>query len=158
VELRPILTPKPLSEQDKRALVELLRRIEEALESGAEEAASAIDEFNEKTERDYRPEHFFEYWEAMSAEEFVEAAYFKSPGRVADITREELIEVVRRAMKVIAHQSFYMELFDDNVPRPAASNLIFYPPDDQQDVGTWDPTPEEIVDLALSYEAIALPG
>lgn len=52
----------------------------------------------------------------------------------------------------------YMVVFDCNVPRPHASNLIFYPADYDGDNDTWgggkpicdyDPSPEQIVDWAL---------
>ena len=52
-----------------------------------------------------------------------------------------------------------MAKFDANVPMPKASNLIFYPPDYDADsnswgggrpVGEYDPTPEEIVEWALT--------
>ncbi len=40
-----------------------------------------------------------------------------------------------------------MAIFDANVPVPKASMLLYYPPND--DGRDWDPTPEQIVDLAL---------
>ena len=51
-----------------------------------------------------------------------------------------------------------MEIFDRNVPRPNASNLIYYPPDYDASSNSWDggrmmgeydPTPEQIVAWAL---------
>ncbi len=51
-----------------------------------------------------------------------------------------------------------MAVFECNVPRPHASNLIFYPADYDSNNDTWgngkpisdyDPNPEEIVDCAL---------
>lgn len=85
----------------------------------------------------------------------------KSVRPVADVTREELIEVVRRAMPQNGHPDAeaYLAIFDANVSRPKASNLIFYPADYDPDTNTWgggrpmgeyDPTPEEIVDSALA--------
>lgn len=77
-----------------------------------------------------------------------------------DVTREELVEIVRRAMKpdrVGLHEA-YMVVFDCNVPRPHASNLIFYPADYDHCSDTWDggkpmsdydPSPEQIVGWAL---------
>jgi len=81
-------------------------------------------------------------------------------GPVRDVSREELVEVVRRAMKpdrAGLHEA-YMAVFDCNVPRPHASNLIFYPADYDYSSNTWgggkqlrdyDPSPEQIVDWAL---------
>ncbi|QLG88020.1 hypothetical protein HQ393_06960 [Chitinibacter bivalviorum] len=79
---------------------------------------------------------------------------------VPDVTREELIEIVRRAMKpdrTGLHEA-YMAILDCNVPRPHASNLLFYPVDYEHSSNTWgggkpmsdyDPSPEQIVDWAL---------
>ena len=53
----------------------------------------------------------------------------------------------------------YMAVFDANVPLKRASNLIYYPPDYDPATNTWgggrpaneyDPTPEQIVEWALS--------
>jgi hypothetical protein len=79
---------------------------------------------------------------------------------VLDVTREELVEIVRRAMKpdrVGSHEA-YMALFDRNVPLPHASNLIFYPADyddrndtwgDGKPISDYDSSAEQIVDWAL---------
>ena len=78
-----------------------------------------------------------------------------------DVTREELLEVVRRAMPGNGDPRFeaYMAIFDVNVPPPGASTLIFYPLDYDAATNTWgggrqmgdhDPTPDEILDLAMS--------
>lgn len=78
-----------------------------------------------------------------------------------DITREELVEIVRRAMPQngFPDSEDYELIFDANVPCPNASNLIFYPPDHDGRTNTWgggrmtseyDPTPEQIVDWALA--------
>lgn len=79
----------------------------------------------------------------------------------SNVTRDELIEVVRRAMPQNgdAQAEVYMAIFDANVPRKGASNLIFEPPDYDEASNTWDggrpigeydPTPEQIVDWVLS--------
>jgi hypothetical protein len=79
----------------------------------------------------------------------------------ANVTREELLEILRRAMPENGDPDFeaYMAIFDANVPLKAASNLIFYPLDYDAATNTWgggrkigeyDPTPEQIVDWALT--------
>lgn len=79
-----------------------------------------------------------------------------------NVTREELAEVVRRAMPQygdLQDYQAYMAIFDTNVPLAQASNLIFYPLDYNPRTNTWgggrqmgeyDPTPEEIVEWALT--------
>ena len=58
-----------------------------------------------------------------------------------------------------------MAVFDCNVPRPHASNLIFYPADYDHRSNTWgggkpmrdyDPSPEQIVEWALDVTAFRL--
>lgn len=80
---------------------------------------------------------------------------------VPDITREELIEIVRRLTPTdelfdAENEPYWVALFEANTPRPNAANLIYYPPDDHPDDASWKPTPAQVVDLALSYRAIEL--
>lgn len=83
---------------------------------------------------------------------------------INDVTRDELIEIVRRAMPQNGYPDAeaYMAILDKNVPRSGASNLIFYPPDYDDAANTWgggrmmgeyDPTPEQIVDWALQPDS-----
>lgn len=74
--------------------------------------------------------------------------------RVPDITRDELAEIVRRILdceRSEEEQDHYVLVFETNVIRPGALDLIFYPPD-----GLEDATPEQIVDAAQAYRPIAL--
>src|SRR5262249_34243353 len=79
---------------------------------------------------------------------------------VENVSRAELVEVVRRAIPTTGDPDYqaYMAIFDANVPTPHASNLIFYPTDYDEETNTWgggqpigvyDPTPEQIVEWAL---------
>jgi hypothetical protein len=66
------------------------------------------------------------------------------------LTREELIEAVRRIMEVEGDEGELDELLDvvqANVPHPAVADLIYWPPEGK------DLTPEEVVDQALAYRA-----
>jgi hypothetical protein len=75
--------------------------------------------------------------------------------------REHLIALVRQIMAVDPpteeEQNRLIHLFEANVPRPGASDLIFWPktvPGVDRELSA-----EEVVDLALSYKPIALgPG
>ena len=75
------------------------------------------------------------------------------------LDRDQLIGLVQRIMCAdaateIEHQRL-IELFEDRVPHPEASDLIYYP--DRHFDG--EPTPEQVVDAALAYRAIELgPG
>jgi hypothetical protein len=73
-------------------------------------------------------------------------------------TREELVEIARRWLPTSAaydpeHESWWTAVFEANVPRPAATNVAFYPPDGVADE---DVTPEWIVEYALAYRPIEL--
>ncbi len=76
--------------------------------------------------------------------------------RVPDVTREELIEVTRRAMSYDSDAEAYRRILDVNVPRPHASSLLFHPPEDetigwQGTISEYDPTPEQIVEWAFMW-------
>ncbi|MCX4904057.1 hypothetical protein [Streptomyces sp. NBC_00878] len=71
---------------------------------------------------------------------------------LGDLTREQLVALVRRIIDFDGtdEEADAMEaLFESSVPYPGAYSLIYHS----------DPelTPEEIVDKALSHQAIALP-
>jgi Colicin immunity protein / pyocin immunity protein len=72
------------------------------------------------------------------------------------IDRDQLIELVERIMSAEGESQEEADrlvgLFAENVPHPRASDLIFYP---EEEFGH-EPTPEEVVDRALSYRATAL--
>jgi hypothetical protein len=64
------------------------------------------------------------------------------------LSREELVEAVRRIMEVDGDAGELDELLDvvqANVPHPAVEDLIYWPPDEK------DLTPEEVVEQALAY-------
>jgi hypothetical protein len=77
------------------------------------------------------------------------------------MSREELIELVERIMRAEGETEEQadqlIDLFEANVPRPEASDLIFHP---EQALGDAYPgrelTAAEVVDFALSYRPIAL--
>ncbi|MEJ7568467.1 MAG: hypothetical protein WKF41_09400 [Gaiellaceae bacterium] len=78
------------------------------------------------------------------------------------MTRQDLIALVRRIRAIDAGESdedrdHLMDVFTDNVPHPSAYHLLLTP-----ELVTFDDrrvTDEEVVDIALSYEPIALgPG
>jgi hypothetical protein len=83
--------------------------------------------------------------------------------RPGDLSREELIALVARIMRAEddeEEQDRLVEIFQDSVVHPAASDLIYWP-DRVPEVpeGRREFTPEEVVDLALAYKPIELgPG
>ncbi|MER6421145.1 hypothetical protein [Streptomyces sp. NPDC001137] len=69
---------------------------------------------------------------------------------VADITRDELVEIVRRLLTSSAESSYYLRLLEANVSHPRVSDLVFHPSGILQ-----DPSAEQIIDEALKYRPIA---
>ncbi|MQA39945.1 hypothetical protein [Rugamonas aquatica] len=156
MELRQELTPPQLDEQ----LVDRLAQLADAIDGNPSQAQCA--EFNKLAGTEL-PVNFFQgVYGSENHTNFVRRVLRKQRIKpVPDVTREELVEIVRRAMKPDRsglHEA-YMAVFDCNVPRPHASNLIFYPADYDHNSDTWgggkpmndyDPSPEQIVDWALN--------
>lgn len=127
-------------------LADLANRVDGA---SPEEAADDVAEFNRLagtsfTSRDFQGIHGAERHEA-----WVKRVLYGQLIRAADgVTRDELIEVVRRAKPSggsFAEHEAYLAIFDANVALPDASNLIFYPPAELGD----DPDPERLVAWVL---------
>lgn len=69
------------------------------------------------------------------------------------LSREELIELVEKIRRVENSEEeidAMLDLLEWNVPDPEVSNLIYWSKEDL--------TSEQIVDRALSYKPILLPG
>ena len=158
MNLRPELQPLKLDRVLAVRLAELAAKIDGARPGEWDEWLA---EFNQLAKTSIPFEHFQGIYGAEDHIDWVRRIlHDRSTQPVADITREELIEIVRRAMPQNRYPDAeaYMAIFDRNVLRSGASNLIFYPPDYDDATNTWgsgrmmgeyDPTPEQIVDWAL---------
>jgi hypothetical protein len=157
MELRPELMPPVLDEQ----LVARLTNLAANLDGNPDEDMRA--EFNRLAGTDIPMTEFQGIYGGVDHEDYVRRVlYYQQIKPVADVTRAELAEVVRRAMptnEFFDQHEAYMAVFDVNVPLEGASNLIFYPPDYDDGTNTWasgrpigeyDPTPEQIVEWALA--------
>jgi len=148
MHLRKELLPTERTDEFKAMLKLRIQLIEQKLANG-EDATNEIKEFNAITGREYKLDYFQDYWTFMSIDEFVKEVSSPVPKKIADITKEELMEVVRRIKDVETYKEdteFYLQLFEANVIMPEVSDLIF-----------WDElTPEEVVEKALSYKPISL--
>ena len=81
----------------------------------------------------------------------------------AEPDREELIALVDRIMRAQddeAEEDRLVQLFEDSVTHPAATDLIFYPHEHfGPEYRNRMPTPAQVVDAALAYQPIQLgPG
>lgn len=151
VDLRPELLPPPVSRQRLDELCAEVERIADLLAARPEAAGEAIEAFNAMTGHDYVVLDFAEYYGSRSLEEFGREAAQSARPVVADVTRDELVEIVRRLLTVSPESDYYLRLLEANVSHPRVSDLVFHPSDDLQDASA-----EQIVDEALKYRPIAL--
>ncbi|WP_351234572.1 hypothetical protein [Streptomyces sp. NPDC002133] len=151
MDLRPELLPPPVSRQRLDELSCEIDRITDLLAVRSGAADEAIRAFNAMTGHDYVAFDFAHYHGSRSVEEFAKEAARPARPRVADITRDDLVEIVRRILAASSESDYYLCLLEANVLHPGVSGLIFHPPEDLQDASA-----EEIVDEALRYRPIAL--
>jgi hypothetical protein len=149
VELRDVLVRRPVTPERRVAIGEAILRIEELVDRGSDVTA-AVEKLNETTGHNFGVDDFRSHCGAPDREALIERACVPPPVRLPDITRNELVEVVRH---IVADPTddWYIEAFERNTVMPGASELIFHPPPELRDA-----TAEEIVDAALAYRPIAL--
>ncbi|MFI6053439.1 hypothetical protein ACIBCO_25560 [Streptomyces violascens] len=150
MDLRPELLPPPVSRQRLGELCAEVMRIAELLETGPELAIEAIAAFNEMSGHGYVALDFAEYDASRSREEFAREAARPARPVVPDITRDKLVEIVRRLLTAGPESDWYLCLLEANIRHPRVSDLVFHPSDDLQDASA-----EQIVDEALKYRPVA---
>ena len=158
MDLRPELQPPQLDECLVDRLADLAASIDGARPGEWEEQ---LEEFNRLAGTAIPFEHFQGIYGGEDHADWVRRLlYGQQIKSASDVTREELIEVVRRAMPQNGHPKMdaYMAILDANASRSGASDLIFYPPDydaatntwgDGREMGEYDPTPEQIAEWAM---------
>ncbi|KIZ17585.1 hypothetical protein [Streptomyces natalensis] len=151
MDLRPELLPPPVNRQRLDELCAEVERIADLLEAAPEVAGEAIAAFNAMTGHDYLALDFAEYHGSRSLEEFAREAARPARPVVADITRDELVEIVRRLLIAAPESGYYLRLLEANVSHPRVSNLVLHPSDHLQGASA-----EQIVDEALTYRPVAL--
>ena len=167
MDLRPELMPPALDEALVRRLARLAARLDGRSPAWQEELA----EFNRLAGTALPIDDFQGIYGAEDHEDWVRRVlYHKVIKPAPGISREDLTEVVRRAMsrsESFADREAYRAVFDANVPLENASNLLFYPPDYDPATNTWgggraireyDPTPEGVVAWALAPDDSASHG
>lgn len=139
---------------DRQRLEELCAQIERIaglVSADPEGADEAIDSFNTRTGHEYGVHSFATYHGSTSLEEFATEAARPARPVVADVTRDELAEIVRRLRDGHPESDYYLRLLEANVPHPRVSDLLHHPPEHLQDASA-----ERIVDEALGYRPIEL--
>ncbi|GAB2635360.1 hypothetical protein ABI214_25230 [Prescottella soli] len=151
VDLRAELLPPSVSQQRLDELCREISRIADLVLCGSESAGQEIEAFNARTGHDYAALDFVEYDESRDLAEFaLEVARPVRP-RIADMTTDELVEIVGRILAGDPDSDYYLRLLDANMAHPRVSDLIFHPPAELRDASA-----EQIVDEALRYRPIAL--
>lgn len=97
MDLRPELLPPQIEQWRIKEISGEISRIADMIHSGQQaEADLAITAFNAEVGHDYGPTDFLEYNGSRSIEEFALEAARPAWPRTDDVSRAELIEVVRR--------------------------------------------------------------
>ncbi|MFJ3205890.1 hypothetical protein [Streptomyces sp. NPDC086989] len=151
MDLRPELLPPLVSRQRLDELCAEVERIADLLETRREAAGEAITTFNAMTGHDCGALDFGEYGGNRSLEKFAQEAARPARPVVADITRDELVEIVRRLLLAYPESDHYARLLEANVSHPRVSGLVFHPSNNLRGASA-----EQIVDEALKYRPIAL--
>ncbi|QKW33764.1 hypothetical protein HUT06_06725 [Actinomadura sp. NAK00032] len=147
MDLRPELLPPTAAPERLAELASEIERIADLLARG-EPAAAAIDEFNQATGHAYTTHDFTDHLDRRTLDEFALEAARPAHPRVADITRAELAEIVRRIQAADPETDYYSRVLDASVSSPDWAALIFHTPalDD----------PDQIADEILAHRPIAL--
>ncbi|MEV6056697.1 hypothetical protein [Streptomyces sp. NPDC052107] len=149
MELRRELLPPPVPAERLAEVGAEIERIEALLREDEEVGRRAVDAFNAATGHAYDPFAFLEWWAARDLEEFALEAARPAWPRVPDITRDELIEIVRRMRAGYAtgdpDADYYRLVLEVNVAHPRSFGVT------EQDA-----PPERIVDELLAHRPIAL--
>ncbi|MFE0462783.1 hypothetical protein ACFW1A_26370 [Kitasatospora sp. NPDC058965] len=151
MDLRAELMPPPVSRQRLDELGAEIVRIADLVVCGAGTRDEEIAAFNARTGHDYGALDFAEYDGGRDLVEFALEAARPARPRVADVTADELVEIVRKILAGDPESDFYLRLLEANVTHPRVGDLIFRPP-----AGLRDASAERIVDEALRYRPIAL--
>ncbi len=135
----------------------LTRKIIHAIDNEADSAELIAEMASLARRKDFDRDFFATLHCRCSVEDFATEAALPMPQHVPDLSRDELIEIVRLAKSSgYVLSIYYRELFDRNVPMPGASGLLDYPENWKRgmDLSKYDPTPEEIVDRATAAKNI----
>ncbi|WP_329587943.1 hypothetical protein OG500_37935 [Kitasatospora sp. NBC_01250] len=151
VDLRVELVPPSVSRQQLEELCGEIVRISDLVLRRAENAGEEIVAFNARTGHDYAVLDFAEYDGGRDLVEFALEAARPARPRIADVTTDELVEVVCRILAGGPESNYYLRLLGANVTHPRVSDLIFHPP-----AGLRDASAEQIVNEALKYRPVVL--
>jgi hypothetical protein len=152
MELRPELTPPALDAAKVARLAKLAARLDGARPGQWEDDLA---EFNRLARTAILIEEFRGIYGGEDHEDWVRRILYRQSLVPTDLSREEMVEIVLRAVTANSNpdSDFYLELFLVNCKHPAGSDLIFWPNLVPELPQGREPTAEEIADLALGRRA-----
>ena len=152
MDLRPELEPE---EPSKEKAMELLALIESIVTSGGNDML-LLQRFTQLTGYRRDMEDFKALRPGSGKHALFQEVKYGQPARLADISRDELVEIASRALLNIdkpAILNWYALALDRNVVMPSASDLLFFPPGDLPvETVDYEPDPSEIIDRILAYK------
>lgn len=166
MKLRSELQPPKLDEELVSQLSELANSIDGA---DSQSASQLVENFNSLSGLTMNYIDFQGIYGAEQHSDWVRRILSLKLVKIVDnVTRDELIEVLRRTeitpdmtQEEYLKAEAYEIVFNANVPMPNASSLLYYPLDYDARSNTWNggrpiseysPSLEEVVDTALSYK------
>ena len=158
--MRRELMPPVLDDATVARLARLADQVVDLIE-GKGEFRPAMMRFNVEAGTDWTAADFVEGVASVGTREFAKRALTRRPGRVADVTYEELLEVVRRVMEGEGSESeiqFWIDLLQANLPVRSVSNLIYWPWGCPEPAGARKATAREVLDAALAGRGVVGEG
>ena len=169
VELEPQIR---VAEELFSRVFDLISLFDEGYENeDKEKMDEAIHQMNLLTGKDILPEELFEYWEAESQEELAFKLSLPEPLKVDHITKEELVEIIRR-MQSFDDDGIPDKLSIPGVPLSSVLTCSYYDPLLKRHFSYPDPldllerqlingeyteySAGEIADIIMSHRAIML--
>jgi hypothetical protein len=154
VELRPELTPPALDQAVIARLARLADRLDGAKPGQRDDELA---EFNRLAGTALPLSDFQGIHKSEGPEDFVRRVLFqRSLSPDPSLTRAEMAEIVSRVMACGEDHDFYLELFLVNCKHPSGSDLIYWPDLVPELPQGRQPTAEEIADLAMGGEGLAI--
>ncbi|HEY1012931.1 MAG TPA: hypothetical protein VGE07_09540 [Herpetosiphonaceae bacterium] len=146
--IRPELLPPPVAPE---RLAEAAALVGEILHDhfAGQDPSAALAALNRLTGRGYALQEIVEPCHDGDVAVFAERALLPDPVRVADVSDEELLEIIALVAgceRGEAEIDYWLEFLVRNLPHPAISDLIFWA----------NLTPAEILAAAKAYQPIRL--
>ena len=175
MKLRFELEPRiDIAEKLFPQVIELISKYDDACDEGnVKKIASAIKAINELTSKGISEEDLFEYWGAENIEDVAFKLSVPDPVKVDNITREELLEIIRRIRCIFSESyiensinssissihfinisDYYFSLIDKNFAYPNPnSNMFSYKDTNGKVVELSD---EQVAEKISSHKSIML--